>query len=524
MPRHLRTPTSPPPVAAAPHAARSAAPADTRDVLVFLINRLTGSETTVGRFAVGLEEDIAITYDGKRGLIWAMLQNDATNANSLVGFDVAAGKPLPNPAPVAYDKIFYAMQHDSVLDKIVAVASTWDATKQAWNTGFGSIDPQTADFTPIGAVNGTFAALRQFNDIDTVVPSLGIFFLTCFDWVLPDTTLYIVGVSTASGKIVYKEPVRNPFIDISYVATWEAPSPVPPVPLLPPPQPAAPSRATLAGLAADAFTTQLSFYNASSGMFGVEAVNDPFWTSANCLANSATLARLTGDVRPAGVLRNSFDVLVPHYATPKRGNDDIQWHAHAWLRAYELTGNETFLDEVWAIYNELFDPSSQWHGWNATCGALNWWSNVPYVNTITNGLALTGLVSLQRVTGSAAPLQGKPLLEWAQLIWTWAQQPGLLNKEGVFMDGMGSDCVTPGGSPWTYNSGIWLDGLTGLSIALGDSSFSDSAFALAQAAATHFAGGNADGVKTYAHAAPAPPGGTNSPATATTPASGSEDD
>jgi len=190
-------------------------------VLVFLINRLTGAESTVGRFAVGLEEDIAVTYDAKRGVIWAVLQNDATNANSLVGFNVSAGAPLPDPAPVAYDKIFYAMQWDAALDEIVAVASTYDAGAQAWNTAFGTIAPATAAFAPIGPVNGSFAYFRQFNDIDAVVPELGVFFLTCFDWVLPDTTLYIVGVSTATGAIVYQEPVRNPFIDISYVATWK---------------------------------------------------------------------------------------------------------------------------------------------------------------------------------------------------------------------------------------------------------------------------------------------------------------
>jgi hypothetical protein len=234
-------------------------------VLVFSIERLTGAETEVGRFAVGLEEDIAITYDERRNVIYAMLQNDATNANYLVGFDVAAGKPLPNAAPVAYDKIFYAMQWDSALDKIVAVASTYDTTRQAWNTGFGAIDPKTADFTPIGAVNGTFADLRQFNDIDTVVPSLGIFFLTAFDWVLPDTTLYIVGVSTKTGAIVYKEPVRNPFIDISYIASWGS-APQGRVPVF--------ERDRLAGVAADAFTTQLTFYDASNGTFGIYAVNE----------------------------------------------------------------------------------------------------------------------------------------------------------------------------------------------------------------------------------------------------------
>jgi predicted alpha-1,6-mannanase (GH76 family) len=133
-------------------------------------------------------------------------------------------------------------------------------------------------------------------------------------------------------------------------------------------------------------------------------------------------------------------------------------------------------------------------GWNATCGGVNWWSNNAYVNTITNGLAFTGLVSLQRVTGSVAPLQGKPLLDWTELIWKWANQPGLLNSDGVFIDGFGKDCITPGGAPWTYNTGIWLDGLTGLSIALNNASYSDAAFTLAKNSALFFAGGNEDGV------------------------------
>jgi predicted alpha-1,6-mannanase (GH76 family) len=203
---------------------------------------------------------------------------------------------------------------------------------------------------------------------------------------------------------------------------------------------------------------------------------------------------LTGDARAAGVLANSFSVLVPGYATPKRLNDDIQWCAHAWLQAFKLTGNATYLEEVVAIYNELFDPKSPWHGWNATCGGMNWWSTDFYVNSITNGLAFTGLVSLQRVTGSTAPLQGRPMLEWAQLIWQWAQRPGLISADGVFLDGFAADCVTPTGSAWTYNSGIWLDGLTGLALATGNASFSDAAFTLAQAAASHFSGGNADGI------------------------------
>ena len=164
---------------------------------------------------------------------------------------------------------------------------------------------------------------------------------------MPDTTLYIVGVSTTTGKIVFKEPVRNPFIDISFIESWSE-------------ETNGKSVQQVSGLASESFSTQLSFYNENTGYFGDPRVNDPFWTTANALANAATLAILTGEARVVPVLENSFTLLVPKYATPKDGNDDIQWHAHAWLRAYELTSNVTYLNEVWSIYNELFDPSSPW--------------------------------------------------------------------------------------------------------------------------------------------------------------------
>jgi hypothetical protein len=190
---------------------------DSRMVYVFRISSLTGAQTTVGTFPAGQEEALDVTYDTKRNLIYCLLSNDVTNANALFTFNVAAGAPAPNPPPVAYDKILYAMQYDERTDGIVAMASTYDDSAQAWNTGFGTVDPATGNFTPVGAVNGTFAALRQFNDIDAIAPSIHTFFFTAFDWNIADTQLYVVGVDVGSGDIVLKTPVRNPFIDISYV-------------------------------------------------------------------------------------------------------------------------------------------------------------------------------------------------------------------------------------------------------------------------------------------------------------------
>ena len=69
-----------------------------------------------------------------------------------------------------------------------------------------------------------------------------------------------------------------------------------------------------------------------------------------------------------------------------------------------------------------------------------------------------------------------------------------MGPDGVFLDGLDKTCTIPEGAPWSYNSGIWLDGLTGLSVALGDASFSDAAFKLAKSADAYFSGGAADGV------------------------------
>ena len=188
----------------------------------------------------------------------------------------------------------------------------------------------------------------------------------------------------------------------------------------------------------------------------------PFWTSGNALQNVATYGLLTGDTALAtSVLINSYDVLVPGYATPKRLNDDIQWHAHAWLRAYELTGNETFLGEVFAIYGELLDPASPWHGWNSTCNGMNWWSTDFYVNSITNGLALTGLARLARVSKSNPVLSGRTVLEWALAIHDgYFSRPGLV-KDGAVLDGLDSQCkVFSGGSVSGWRLAFFRDART----------------------------------------------------------------
>ena len=255
----------------------------------------------------------------------------------------------------------------------------------------------------------------------------------------------------------------------------------------------------------DAITLMLTFYNHSTGYFGDPKVYWPFWHTGNTLETLALALELTGDVRIAPILANSFSKVRVDYHTPYCGNDDIQWHAHAWLRAWEATGNLSYLEEAQFIYsdNMLFSPT--WAIWNETCGGCNWAENSRYVNTITNSLFTTGMARLARINStlttnhggrgsSVAAPGGATYSEWALRGYVWGQRPGLrVNGVGPYVDGVAvSDCSTPVGSQWTYNAGAWLDGWTSLAVITNDTTFSLDAVDLFTSSITAFE--NAQGI------------------------------
>jgi predicted alpha-1,6-mannanase (GH76 family) len=214
----------------------------------------------------------------------------------------------------------------------------------------------------------------------------------------------------------------------------------------------------------------------------------PFWHTGNSLETLALAYALTGDPRVPPVLANSFALVRSDYHTPYAGNDDIQWHAHAWLRSYEATGNETYLREAVAIYTFLLGPV--WQGWNATCGGCNWAENAHYVNTITTSLFASGTAALARAPTAAPVIANRTLPSWSSAAWSWGLLPGLrLPGGGPFLDGVDThNCSLPVGAAWTYNSAAWLTAGTGLSNLTGDAAFSRAAAALLRGAAAFFGG------------------------------------
>jgi len=103
------------------------------------------------------------------------------------------------------------------------------------------------------------------------------------------------------------------------------------------PIPALPITSNLTEVAVSAFETMMTYYVKQTGFFGDPLVMWPVWTSGNTFETLCNYFELTGDERVLPVLENSFSLVRSSYRSPYMYNDDIQWHAHAWLRAYQVT-------------------------------------------------------------------------------------------------------------------------------------------------------------------------------------------
>jgi predicted alpha-1,6-mannanase (GH76 family) len=138
--------------------------------------------------------------------------------------------------------------------------------------------------------------------------------------------------------------------------------------------------------------------------------------------------------------------------------DDDGWFLNAWLRAYEVTGDEAYLDEARSLFTGLT------HGWDDVCGGGMWWrKDRTYKNAITIELFLLAAGRLHRLENGAGDYG-----DWAARAWRWFDASGMINASHLVNDGLGTDCSNNGGTTWTYNQGVILGGLAERWRATGD--------------------------------------------------------
>jgi len=187
-----------------------------------------------------------------------------------------------------------------------------------------------------------------------------------------------------------------------------------------------------------------------------------WWQAANALTAVIRYTRYTGDTAHAGIIATTFTAARRQH--PDFVNwfyDDSGWWALAWVAAFDLTGEDRYLDAARTIFAHNLG------GWDDTCAGGVWWNKErTYKNAVTNELFLALAAQLhQRVPGD------RDYLDWAMRSWEWLHGTGMIGPEGLVNDGLTTGCVNNGGPTWTYNQGVILGGLAALYEISGDRAY-----------------------------------------------------
>lgn len=181
-----------------------------------------------------------------------------------------------------------------------------------------------------------------------------------------------------------------------------------------------------------------------------------WWNSAVALQTIGDYMERTGDRRYLPQLDNTFEkdkgVFPPGYLSgdPLLGNftsraiDDSEWWGLTWIQAYDLTGDQKYLDMAVTIAEFVNDY------WDDTCGGGVWWNGErTYKNAVTNGLWIRLTAELHnRIDGDTQ------WLKKSQAGWDWLTGSGLINSDGLVNDGLNDDCTNNGQTVYSYNQGL----------------------------------------------------------------------
>lgn len=243
--------------------------------------------------------------------------------------------------------------------------------------------------------------------------------------------------------------------------------------------------------AQSAITALQRWYNETTGLWETTG----WWNSANALTMLADFVAVHSSLDSVAqhVFENTFSqaqkaslefvkVMTPYsvatYAGPPfppgtapSGNgfagflndyyDDEGWWALAWLKIYDLTKKQQYLQAAIDIFEDMEK------GWGDTCGGLWWNKQHSYKGAIENALFLTVAAQL---TNRA--LNKDYYLHWALKQWDWFQHTGMINKDYNINNGINlTTCRNDNGMVWSYNQGVILGGLLELHRAAPDETY-----------------------------------------------------
>ena len=249
-----------------------------------------------------------------------------------------------------------------------------------------------------------------------------------------------------------------------------------------------------AALAEDALREH--FWNGTTGLWD----ENLWWQSACSLEVLGRHALTAGNATLRASAASDIATLYNHTANMSKGGptitgyyDDEEWWAMGWLRAWELTGNASYVERTDTILNHMTDAS-----WNeSSCGGGFMWQGYlygsksygnPYKGAITNELFLL-LSAKMAVLGP--PGNRSHYAEWATKAWSWFKSSGLIGEKGMVNDGLDSFtghleiCRNNNQTAFTYNQGVIVGALGYLYELTGRDDLLQTAANIANASMTH---------------------------------------
>lgn len=154
--------------------------------------------------------------------------------------------------------------------------------------------------------------------------------------------------------------------------------------------------------------------------------------------------------------------------------DDNGWWALAWIRAYDVTKEDEYLNAAKQIFEQMKG------GWSDKCDGGIWWkTDKQFKNAIANELFLSVAASLANRVSDKKDYY----VDWAKKELDWFKKIGLINDQNTINDGLNMDsCENNKDTVWTYNQGVILGGLVELDKASPNGDYIDLAHKIADGA------------------------------------------
>ncbi|WYZ44918.1 hypothetical protein EsH8_VIII_000234 [Colletotrichum jinshuiense] len=153
---------------------------------------------------------------------------------------------------------------------------------------------------------------------------------------------------------------------------------------------------------------------------------------------------------------------MPQNQTLTEGNDDQGFWAMAAMSAAEHNypnppeGQPQWLALVQAVFNEYVSRwDTEYCGGGVRWQIFTWNAGFDYKNSISNGCFFNVAARLARYTGNTT------YSDWAEKVWDWQTNVGLLTSDHQVLDGVHFEGTCPSSTDstkWSYNAGIFLYG------------------------------------------------------------------